>query len=189
MNTEITEYKLHEYRQGRHAFAGRRLFKSSDAGAVMDFAKTLRGFSYAMIKTTTLVIRSETDDEDALTYTESSYTILHRPAQGVPFETSDWLPFELDNYALVEVHMEGTTGPEIETTLATFTKFKEDDMAMLTEYALERLQHDAMVAVFGSAHVKADREHILQLHKVEEKADDLLNEMAHRLQGGEYYGH
>lgn len=82
MDTEITEYKLHEYRQGRHAFAGRRLFKSSDAGAVMDFAKTLRGFSYAMIKTTTLVIRSETDDEDTLTYTESSYTILYRPAQG-----------------------------------------------------------------------------------------------------------
>lgn len=192
METETTQYKLHEYRQGRHAFAGRRLFTATGAEPVLDYARSLRGFSYVMVETTTLVMRDDAPhdgDEIRITYTESRYVLMHRQSLNDPFETSDWHPFDIDNYALVEVHMEGTAGPEITTTISTFAKLKDTTLAALTEYTFEGLQRDALLATFGSAHVIADREHILQLHKVEEKADDLLNEMAHKLQGGEYYGH
>lgn len=192
METETTQYKLHEYRSGRHAFAGRRLFTATGAESVLDYARSLRGFSYVMVETTTLVMRDDAPhdgDEIRITYTESRYVLMHRQSLNDPFETSDWHPFDIDNYALVEVHMEGTSGPEITTTISTFAKLKDTTLAALTEYTFEGLQRDALLATFGSAHVIADREHIHQLPRVEEKADDLLNEMAHRLQGGEYYGH
>lgn len=194
MKCNVTrEYKLHELRQGRNAFAGDLLFKGTDLDIILDYARSLRGLEYCVVVTDTQVMTGEAEDGefqgDTLTYTESQWAPLYRSNIIHPFQVGKYKPFSIENYALVEVRMTGDATGGLDHSVTLKSGFSAEDMTALLEYTRESMTRDALIAVFGSPHVKADRENIHQIHRVEEKADDLLNELAHKLKGGEYYGH
>lgn len=191
--TNTTDYKLHKLRQGRNAFAGDLLFKATSIDTILDYARSLRGFSYCLVMTRTQVMTGEEEDgeflDDTLTYTESRWATLFRAALLHPFQVSEFKPFTVENYALVEVGMTSDVTGRLDHFITVKSKFSDKDMATLMEYSMEAMTREALIAVFGSPHVKADRESLHQIYRVEEKADDLLNELAHKLKDGEYYGH
>lgn len=178
------KYTLHEYREGRHALAGDDLCTGPELGFVTDYARDLRGFAYVVVETRTELIM-EDGGGGALEYDEKAYAVIWRVRVGEAFSVGSWLPFTDDMYALVDVRVSWPlaygTRPSVNVGLPPC--LDAGARARLVEYVDGALLADALVAVFGTAHVPADREHSRRYPEVGDRMDDLLNAMAHRLKG------
>lgn len=178
------KYTLHEYRDGRHALAGEGLCTGPLLAFVTDYAKDLRGLKYVVVETWTEFIREDGWD-GALEYDEKAYAVITRGRAEEDFSMGPWLPFTDDMYALVDLRVSWPLGggrvPSVNVGMPPCLDARA--RARLVEYVDGELLADALVAVFGTAHVPADREHSRMLPRVADRMDDLLNAMAHRLKG------